>query len=659
LGHVLPLGDPRDRAAVALACAVHPCSAVSGPLDEVADGARQDGRSEAPTGLWSLMNSTQLVDGRAMRLACTVLLLAYGAIVLTRYQTGQGEFLWSRLAICGYAVLGIRLSQRVTFPLLRAYTVGLALLLPLQAAWVDGLLGNRISDVAVTALATFVPLVFLQTARDFVLVAVVLALGHAAILWTGPASEVAPSVVALVVGGALASGTALGMVTTVYRVRWADTVRQLRGALAERRRAEVFRAAEAATSAALARVGRELISSLETPILLDRLCRVTTEVLGCDIGQTWLWNADDQVYEPLSSWGLSAEVWTPLQLVRIPSGPSTPLIARLEREEVVQVTASSRAHPVVAALLAHHRIACVLCVALRRGGDVIGVQLAGYRERPDEPAPAFTPHQEGIARGIAQLASMAISNARLVEELERASRLKSEFVSTISHELRTPLNVILGYLDMLADQVEGAAPARILGRVRQSSLELLELVEATLNLNRIASGKDLPCLETVALDALGDELRHDYEPVPRAPGVRLLWEIEPGIALVTDRQKLKMIVKNLVGNALKFTSAGEVAVRMGYADGRCVVTVRDTGIGIAADHLPHVFDMFRQVDSSDARRFGGVGLGLYIVKSLLAQLGGTIEVESAPSVGSTFRLTLPAAPAAASSVSVSLVALAG
>jgi signal transduction histidine kinase len=284
-----------------------------------------------------------------------------------------------------------------------------------------------------------------------------------------------------------------------------------------------------------------------------------------------------------------------------------------------------------------------LYVSLDHGEQPVGVMTWIRRDHA-----TFLAGERQLARDIGAQAALAIKTTQAIADLRRMNRLKSDFVSTVSHELRTPLNVILGYLDMLADQVEGAAPARILGRVRQSSLELLELVEATLNLNRIASGKDLPCLETVALDALGDELRHDYEPVPRAPGVRLLWEIEPGIALVTDRQKLKMIVKNLVGNALKFTSAGEVAVRMGYADGRCVVTVRDTGIGIAADHLPHVFDMFRQVDSSDARRFGGVGLGLYIVKSLLAQLGGTIEVESAPGVGSTFRLTLPAAPAAAS-----------
>jgi signal transduction histidine kinase len=330
-----------------------------------------------------------------------------------------------------------------------------------------------------------------------------------------------------------------------------------------------------------------------------------------------------------------------VRVLRVPSGPATPLVARLARDELVQVTAATAEHPVVARLLAYYQFGVSLCVPLRRGGEMIGIQSAGYRTRT---AP-FTAAQERIARGIAQLASMALTNAQLVEELERASRLKSEFVSTMSHELRTPLNVILGYTDMLADMRPTDGQQRLLARVRHSSLELLEMIDATLNLNRIAAGKDAPTYEPVSLPTLWDELSSEFAALPRRSAATLRWEPPPSDRLRTDRRKLKMILKNLVGNALKFTPAGEVAVSCATAQGVCTFVVRDTGIGIPAEHLPHVFDMFRQVDSSDARSFSGAGLGLYIVRQLVDQLHGEVTVESEPGRGSTFRVALPGAPA--------------
>jgi signal transduction histidine kinase len=125
--------------------------------------------------------------------------------------------------------------------------------------------------------------------------------------------------------------------------------------------------------------------------------------------------------------------------------------------------------------------------------------------------------------------------------------------------------------------------------------------------------------------------------------VELSWQVAPRTLLRTDRRKLKTIVKNLVGNALKFSPGGRVAVAAALGAESCAITVRDTGIGIPAEHLPHVFEMFRQVDSTDRRAYGGVGLGLHIVQRLVTQLGGQIEVESRPGHGSTFTVRLPRA----------------
>jgi len=238
---------------------------------------------------------------------------------------------------------------------------------------------------------------------------------------------------------------------------------------------------------------------------------------------------------------------------------------------------------------------------------------------------------------------MALTNTQLVEQLERASRMKSEFVSTMSHELRTPLHVIMGYADMLAE-AEGDERTMALARVRHASRELLDLIEATLDLGRMEAGQDPPIFAPVAVSDLLGELAAEFAAVPRSADVDLRWEPVNGVRLRTDRRKLKTILKNLVGNALKFTATGEIVVSCRAADARCAFAVRDTGVGVAEAHLPVIFEMFRQVDSSDSRSYSGAGLGLYIVHRLLGQLGGEIAVDSGVGRGSTFTVTLPLTP---------------
>ena len=248
---------------------------------------------------------------------------------------------------------------------------------------------------------------------------------------------------------------------------------------------------------------------------------------------------------------------------------------------------------------------------------------------------------DAIALAIARAHAEA-ARTRLLEELEHANRLKMEFVSTMSHELRTPLNVISGYLDMLEDP-HGPDPALAFTRIRTANRELLELIEATLDLNRLDAGEDRFTIEECRLDHLWHDLAAELGTLPQAAEVELSWQVAPRTLLRTDRRKLKTIVKNLVGNALKFSPGGRVAVAAALGAEGCAITVRDTGIGIPAEHLPHVFEMFRQVDSTDRRAYGGVGLGLHIVQRLVTQLGGQIDVESRPGHGSTFTVRLPCA----------------
>jgi hypothetical protein len=166
------------------------------------------------------MNRCPRIEPGAMRLGCTSLLVVYSIIVAVRLEESHGTFLLLRLAVCAYAAFGIWLSGHVTWRSIRAYTVGLAFLLPLQAGYVDAMLGNHVGDVTITALATFVPLVFLQTARDTVVVALGLGIGHGMILASAPTPAVPLPFVGMLLGGVIATGTTAGLHALLYRGRW-------------------------------------------------------------------------------------------------------------------------------------------------------------------------------------------------------------------------------------------------------------------------------------------------------------------------------------------------------------------------------------------------------------------------------------------------------
>ena len=282
-----------------------------------------------------------------------------------------------------------------------------------------------------------------------------------------------------------------------------------------------------------------------------------------------------------------------------------------------------------------------IAISLVRAGRIAGFLVAG-----GHGAEPFGRRHLRLGDGIAHHASIALQNARLVADLEAADRLKSEFVSTMSHELRTPLNVIIGYTEMLRDGAVGpvsSAQRELIDRLHARGRELLELIEATLHVGRLEAGRD--AIDVAPIDArdLVRVLEASTAGLPRSADVALDWEagLDARVEVVTDRAKLALVVRNLVSNALKFTIEGRVLVRLVRDGDALVVEVHDTGIGIREEHLPLIFEMFRQVDGSTTRRHGGVGLGLYIVKQFVGRLGGSVGVWSVPGRGSEFRVVLP------------------
>jgi signal transduction histidine kinase len=279
----------------------------------------------------------------------------------------------------------------------------------------------------------------------------------------------------------------------------------------------------------------------------------------------------------------------------------------------------------------------VLFVVMRHGDEVVGV--VNFNRRDDLP---FSLGDRILARGIADQAALAFRTARLVADLRRASQLKSEFVSTMSHELRTPLNVILGFAEMGRDDaVPVVDRVRCMERIEAAGRDLLGLIESTLEIGKIESNRDEVRLEPVVLKSFWADMREACARMPRKTGVRLEWnDAVPAVSLLTDPRKLTVVLRNLVGNALKFTESGYVRVEARHDAEGLVLRVADTGIGIRPEDQQTIFEMFRQADGSDSRRYGGTGLGLYIVRRFVEQLGGAVTVDSAPGRGSVFSVRL-------------------
>jgi signal transduction histidine kinase len=304
-------------------------------------------------------------------------------------------------------------------------------------------------------------------------------------------------------------------------------------------------------------------------------------------------------------------------------------------------------HPLLQVLAAEGK-RHVLYAGVREGHEIVGV--LAFTRAPDVP---FRDADRSLAQAVAEQAGLAIRTTRVIHDLQLANQLKSEFVSTMSHELRTPLNVILGYAEMALDRdVESAGRDDCVRGIAASGRDLLELIESTLEIGKLEAGRQEVRREAVALPEFWRQLVQACRRLPRRPEVALeMPESVPAVTVDTDPRKLNIIVRNLVGNALKFTERGHVRVEIACESAVVTLRVSDTGIGISPEDRDMIFEIFRQADGSDARRYGGVGLGLYIVRRFVEQLGGTLGLESTLGRGTTFTLSLPGPEARAARLS--------
>lgn len=395
---------------------------------------------------------------------------------------------------------------------------------------------------------------------------------------------------------------------------------------------------EHAISAALLRAAQALTTSLDPGEILGRLNDVVRSALPCDWSVTLLRDGQRNIYRVAAVSATEPDTIEEVRNFEFPSD-SVALFAAVTQHGLVMVeNPDSLLFP--GTIMDRWHVSSFVCADLRHAGSSIGILAAGFTERTG-PCSA---REVRLFQSIAQQAVVALENARLVESLRAASRLKSDFIGTMSHELRSPLNVVIGYVDLLIDEAMGAISGEqrhALERVQQHALQLLELIQEALDVNRLEAGLLPLDIETFTVHEFLNDVKDSIPTDWTKPNVNLRWHFDQAPVFIrSDRVKLKKVLRNLVQNALKFTDQGHVTMQASAIDGWVDFAVTDTGIGISPEALPFIFDMFRQVDGSTTRRHGGVGLGLYIVKQLVRAIGGDISVTSTPGSGSTFRVRL-------------------
>ena len=387
-------------------------------------------------------------------------------------------------------------------------------------------------------------------------------------------------------------------------------------------------------------------SAFDLQTVLDTLVQSAARL--CDAESASIHRPQDNSYPYVASYGLSPEYDEYMRRHPLVAGRGTVLGRAVTECKPIQVT-DVEADPEYT-LKEGQKLAgfrTVVGIPLLREGVPIGViMLTRNTVRP------FSDKQIELATTLADQAAIAIENVRLFDEiqdksrqLEEASQHKSQFLANMSHELRTPLNAILGYTELMADGAYGDPSEKmqgILKRLEANGKHLLGLINDVLDLSKIEAGQLELELSDYSVQDIAQTVRSTLEPL--AADKKLVFKVEVAPELPAghgDGRRLTQVLINLVGNAIKFTDAGEVAITAKANNGSFYVAVRDTGPGISAADQAKLFQEFQQADNAITKKKGGTGLGLAISKRIIEMHGGKIWVESQPGQGSTFAFSLP------------------
>ena len=448
-------------------------------------------------------------------------------------------------------------------------------------------------------------------------------------------------------------GAVLGMVGIVQDVT-------------ERRRAEEALREETRVLEVLNDTGRKLASSLELQALVQVVTDAATEITGARFG-SFFYNVTDEQGDAFLLFALSG---APREaFARFGNPRATPLFGPTFNGEPVIRCDDVLADPRYGQWAPHRGmppghlpVRSYLAVpVVSRSGEVIGGLFFGHPE-----VGVFGPRSERLVSGIAAQAAVAIDNARLYEQAQRAARekqsllereqmarleaervgeMKDNFLATLSHELRAPLSSILGWAHILRSGPPTPEDlAKGIEVIERNTRAQAQLIDDLLDMSSITSGKIRLDIQPLTPLAFVEAAIETVAPAAEAKGIRIERMLDPAAGPIAgDPNRLQQIIWNLLSNAIKFTPrGGKVQVLLQRVNSHIEITVADTGIGIEPDFVVHVFDRFRQADASMRRRHGGLGLGLSIVKHLVELHGGTVRARSAGAgKGATFAVHLP------------------
>jgi GAF domain-containing protein len=398
---------------------------------------------------------------------------------------------------------------------------------------------------------------------------------------------------------------------------------------------------------ALGEVGQAVNSTLDLETVLTTIVAKAVQLSATDGGAIYVFDEERQEFELRATHGMDEAMIAAIREEGIRTDER--IIARATEQRLPVQIPDLLHEPLspVLNLIIRAGYRALLVVPLLRPGEIVGT-LVVRRKQPGE----FAKSTIDLLETFADQSVLAIQNARLFREIEEkgreleiASKHKSQFLANMSHELRTPLNAILGYTELILDSIYGEPTEKmrtVLERLQANGKHLLGLINDVLDLSKIEAGQ-----LTLSLDdySLGDVVHGVVSAVePLAAEKRLAFKAEVAPDLPTGRgdgRRLSQVLLNLVGNAIKFTDKGEVAISASASNGAFTVAVCDTGPGIAAADQVKIFQEFQQADSSITRKKGGTGLGLSIAKRIIEMHGGHIWVESEPGKGSKFYFTVP------------------
>ena len=398
---------------------------------------------------------------------------------------------------------------------------------------------------------------------------------------------------------------------------------------------------------ALGEVGRAVSSTLDLKVVLKTIVDRAVELSGTDAGCIYYYRAGTGRFELGEAMGLDEDIITRLRKLDIgakDSGLGEAISLRMPL--LIPDMTKRESNPLRAAAI-EAGFRAVLIVPLLGSEGPLGALVLQRRQPGEFPEPVVS-----LMQSFADQSAIAVENARLFEEiaekgreLEIASQHKSQFVANMSHELRTPLAAILGYAELMQEgfyEPLGQKSLDALTRIRSNGKHLLGLINTVLDIAKIEAGQFTLNIAEYAIESVVETVRSATESLAQNKKLALKTEVTKSLPIgLGDEQRLTQVLLNLVGNAIKFTDAGEVRVTAKAVNSHFNVSVTDTGPGIAEEHQARIFEQFHQVDSSNTKAKGGTGLGLAIAKQIVELHGGRIWVESTVGKGSTFQMRIP------------------